>query len=75
MPIYICLTCLTVSLAACACRRCGETMTEYAPKTDKPEVDVKAFAGYLGSIKTEKKSLSSAANGRKGGRPKKVKPT
>jgi FtsZ-binding cell division protein ZapB len=33
---------------------------------------VKSAASILGSIKTEKKAISSRANGKKGGRPRKV---
>ena len=33
--------------------------------------EIKKFASYLGSIKTERKANASRKNGRKGGRPKK----
>jgi len=38
----------------------------------KPSDGIKSAASILGSIKTEKKSRSSAENGKKGGRPKKA---
>jgi hypothetical protein len=34
----------------------------------------KSAAAALGSIRTEKKSVSSRENGKKGGRPKKIQP-
>ena len=37
-----------------------------------PDNNIKSAASILGSIKTEKKAKSSAENGKKGGRPKKV---
>lgn len=33
----------------------------------------KAYASYLGRIKTEKKAFASRENGKKGGRPKRKK--
>lgn len=42
-------------------------------KTGKPTLppEVRQALGYIGSIKTPKKSAASAANGVKGGRPQK----
>ncbi|MGB3988091.1 MAG: hypothetical protein WBK67_00110 [Minisyncoccales bacterium] len=37
-----------------------------------PDNNIKSAASILGSIKTDKKAKSSAENGKKGGRPKKV---
>jgi len=39
---------------------------------NSPDNNIKSAASILGSIKTEKKAKSSAENGKKGGRPKKV---
>lgn len=39
---------------------------------ENKKLEAAEAAAYLGSIKSEKKSKSSAANGRLGGRPKKV---
>jgi hypothetical protein len=39
---------------------------------NSPDNNIKSAASILGSIKTEKKARSSAENGKKGGRPKKV---
>jgi len=39
---------------------------------NSPDNNIKSAASILGSIKSERKSKSSAENGKKGGRPRKV---
>jgi hypothetical protein len=48
-----------------------ELVEEHKIKTS-PDNNIKSAASILGSIKTDKKARSSAENGKKGGRPKKV---
>jgi hypothetical protein len=54
---------------------CGRRKDNEMPKiklTKEEKEVLSKFLSKVGSVKTEKKSISSRRNGQKGGRPKKV---
>lgn len=78
MSIYVCLHCKTLETTPGLCRKCGENLNEYVSADDTAMPSDMAGAMKLmgkigGSAKTDAKKASSAANGKLGGRPKKIK--